>query len=102
MEQFQIVAESNNPNGANKPHGLSGAEDAGKIQEKGNSPNNRNRTPRRRIISFDFSLPSVLGLLGLLNIYIIISDSYIENLSTVISAPLGLSAPAPCWEAAHG
>jgi hypothetical protein len=101
MEQFQIVAEANNPNGANKPHGLGGAEVAGKIQEKGNNPNNRNNAPRRRIISFDFSLPSVLGLLGLLNIYITISNSYTKNLSAVISAPLGLLAPAPCWEAVH-
>ena len=102
MEQFQIVAETNNPNGANKPHGLSGAEDAGKIQEKGNSPNNRNRTPRKRIIPFSFSLPSVLGLLGLLNIYIIISDSYTKNLSAVISASLGLLAPALNEEAING
>ncbi len=102
MEQFQIVAESNNPNGANKPHGLGGAEVAGKIQEKGNNPNNPNNAPRRRIISFDFSLPSVLGLLGLLNIYIIISDSYTKTLSAVISAPLGLLAPALNGEAING
>lgn len=102
MVQFQIVAESNNPNGANKPNGASGAEAAGKIREKGNNPNNRNNAPRRRIISFDFSLPSVLGLLGLLNIYIIISDSYTKNLSAVISAPLRLLAPAPNGEAVNG
>ena len=101
MEQFQIVAESNNPNGANKPHGLGGAEAAGKIQEKGNSPNNPNNAPRRRIIPFSLFLPSVLGLLGLLHIFLIYTDTYMKNLSAVNRRALGLLAGQRHAEACH-
>ena len=102
MKQFQIVVTANNPNSANMTARGASAEPAGKTGEKGNNPNNRNNASGYMSILIDFLPPRILGLLGLLYIYLIILDSYVKNLSTAICAPLRLLAPAGTPEACHG
>lgn len=102
MKQFQLVVWANNPNGANSPAAGAGAEAAGNTAEKGNSPNNPNNAPGYMSILFDFLSPRLLGLLGLLYIYLIYIDSYVKNLHRDIKSALGLLACGAVQEAAHG
>ena len=102
MQRFQLVAKANNPNGANRPQGCRGAEAARKIEEKGNSPNNRNNASGYTSILRSFLLQRLLGLLGLLYIYLIYTVSYIKNPTAVTSWALRLLAGQRLTEACHG
>jgi len=101
MQHFQLVAEANKPNGANKPQGCRGAEDARKIRKKSNSPNNRNSAPGYTSTPRSFLLQRLLGLLGLLYIYLIYTVTYVKNPSAVTGWALRLLAVQGRKEGCH-